>query len=635
MEVLRIPLADEQPGVQFRLFQAGTSSWYWGIDSWGLYKIPYTETAQGYLKDYATGSNQPARLALSVSNRELSARLSARTPRSLQPGTDAAAAFPIDLSLAQPALLPTNRLHLLVFSGLDPAKRYEVVLYSDLGTGDGGTGTQLSYSIADTDGFQNGSSRHPTLALVSGSQNQTTVIDITDNSRADRGFVCRFSDVRPGADGDFQISLQSARESCLTALKLVETTPQALALTGPTLITPTSATLTCQLQTEIPASVYICWGRQDGGTAPAKWDHVELLGQFAAGQVSRPLADLETFRSYSYAFYCSNQLGVFWTGTAAFRPQVQGILYATGFEPDERDPFSPGQLHGQDPRGIWRVSQGTAVVQRQTTAHGLQAVQAGECTIEIALTNASDVLWVDGFFMESGSTNPPILPTNILSSVVYFSATQGILALDGDGQGHGQFVQVVPEFAHDQFVRITVRNDYAARTYDLWIDGLLRRAGLGFKDNSVSKFSGAQRRSHHANYLDDFSVSIWGLDRDSDGDGLVDLDEAKFYGSYPLLADSDRDGASDSQELLAGTDPADQDSVFALRIQLDPQQQTEIRIPTITGRQYTLQRRHLQSQGNWEDMPGASNIPGDGQEKVFLETSDGQNYFYRGVIINR
>lgn len=31
----------------------------------------------------------------------------------------------------------------------------------------------------------------------------------------------------------------------------------------------------------------------------------------------------------------------------------------------------------------------------------------------------------------------------------------------------------------------------------------------------------------------------------------------------------------------------------------------------------------------------ATNFPGDGTVKEFFETSDGQNYFYRGVIINR
>jgi hypothetical protein len=284
---------------------------------------------------------------------------------------------------------------------------------------------------------------------------------------------------------------------------------------------------------------------------------------------------------------------------------------------------------------MWRVDKGSAVVQGGTASEGLQAVQAGECEIDVAFTNASDVLWVDAFFIESGTTNQPIVPTNIVSSVLFFSATDGILALDGDGNGGGSFVAVVPDYPKDRFVRITVRNDYLNKVYDVWVDGAPARAGLRFKNNSVDKLSGARRRSVQSNYMDDFSVSVWGLDADSDGDGLVDLDEAKFYGSYPLLGDSDGDGASDGSELMAQTDPGDPTSVFAVKIDVNPQGGKLLRIPTVTGLEYTLQRRAAFGGGAWQDIQGASGVPGDGQEKVFLETSDGDNFFYRGVIINR
>jgi hypothetical protein len=40
IELFRVPGADNQAAVQFRLFQAGTSSWYWAIDNWGIYSVP-------------------------------------------------------------------------------------------------------------------------------------------------------------------------------------------------------------------------------------------------------------------------------------------------------------------------------------------------------------------------------------------------------------------------------------------------------------------------------------------------------------------------------------------------------------------------------------------------------------------
>ncbi len=40
IELYRVPLADNQKNVVFRFVQAGTSSWYWAIDNWGVYSVP-------------------------------------------------------------------------------------------------------------------------------------------------------------------------------------------------------------------------------------------------------------------------------------------------------------------------------------------------------------------------------------------------------------------------------------------------------------------------------------------------------------------------------------------------------------------------------------------------------------------
>lgn len=82
-------------------------------------------------------------------------------------------------------------------------------------------------------------------------------------------------------------------------------------------------------------------------------------------------------------------------------------------------------------------------------------------------------------------------------------------------------------------------------------------------------------------------TGLYSLDLDSDGDGISDADETGVYGTDPALADSDadgiddweeldtystdpldedsdNDGAGDGDEVVAGTDPGDSDSVFAL-----------------------------------------------------------------------
>lgn len=40
VELFRVAAADNKAKVKFRFVQAGTSSWYWGVDNWGIYSVP-------------------------------------------------------------------------------------------------------------------------------------------------------------------------------------------------------------------------------------------------------------------------------------------------------------------------------------------------------------------------------------------------------------------------------------------------------------------------------------------------------------------------------------------------------------------------------------------------------------------
>lgn len=141
--------------------------------------------------------------------------------------------------------------------------------------------------------------------------------------------------------------------------------------------------------------------------------------------------------------------------------------------------------------------------------------------------------------------------------------------------------------ADDTFVRISLHQDYAARTVAVFVNGILVREGLTMISGAPASYQklSVQNTSETNAYLDNFCISTSypvDLTGDSDGDGWADAKEIADFGStsattngvpYTWLIDkglTDPDGNEDSdnltnaEEYLAGTDPNDDASTFQI-----------------------------------------------------------------------
>jgi hypothetical protein len=299
------------------------------------------------------------------------------------------------------------------------------------------------------------------------------------------------------------------------------------------------------------------------------------------------------------------------------------VFYQTGFEPGGARPFAAGPLAGQ---GGWVVRGGTANIEAGSGARGAQAVWIGAGRCELPMAGVSGVVWVDLFLRTGGSAAPVRLSPGVAAQVI-FSSVEGVLALDGDGRGHGVFVTVAPWFATNRYVRLTLRLDQVRGQYDVWLDGVKRRSGLGLGEAGGGAWAGLAQETAGGARLDDLAVASWGLDADSDGDGLTDLDEIQLAGTGPLEPDTDRDGAIDGSEWLAGTDPTRADSVLKLGVGVDAAGGLWVEVPTVAGRAYTLMGREDWSVPGWRDLPVG--IPGDGTRRRIGVGRAGAAGFYR------
>jgi hypothetical protein len=288
----------------------------------------------------------------------------------------------------------------------------------------------------------------------------------------------------------------------------------------------------------------------------------------------------------------------------------------TGFESSDSPSYAIGDLDGQGTAGSWTILEGAAAVQSALVSRGTQAVELQAATsAEVAVGAGHTIVWTDLQMRTDGSVDPPEIPADLASSVLYFGETNGLMALDGDGTGGGSYVLVLNPFPSGQFVRVSIRQDYTAKTYDVWIEGTLSVSGLGFKDNSVSTISSVQLDAEGVSYLDDLSVTEEGIDADTDSDHLKDLDEMKYYGSSPTIADTDGDTMIDGDEVFVGTSPTDPGSVFAADLTRPGGGPLTVSFQTIPARLYAVQQTADPVSGPWADAPGLGSIVGDGTLK--------------------
>jgi hypothetical protein len=220
---------------------------------------------------------------------------------------------------------------------------------------------------------------------------------------------------------------------------------------------------------------------------------------------------------------------------AAPKAEAQAV-YTTDFE--SSGGYSTGTLHGQD---SWQVPQGTANVVNSGAFSGSQCVVLGASTPASDITRAFSVfsgqqfVFVDFYAMPTGASvadNGTIIDVGSSRVGLVVSGLTGTFyAYSGSGAGGGSWAATaatVPVNSTGQttnWVRITVRQDYLADTWMLYINGNLAAINLGFIDDSSTSLAsfGFQAPEGYGASIDDFCASPTNpLFTDSNDNGIPD-----------------------------------------------------------------------------------------------------------------
>jgi hypothetical protein len=218
------------------------------------------------------------------------------------------------------------------------------------------------------------------------------------------------------------------------------------------------------------------------------------------------------------------------------------VPYQTGFEASQG--FVAGSsLNGQ---GGWTVepSGGDATITDTIAMDGSQSVELeANSQIDKALTAdpSETVIWMEGFFRGAGTTADPSFPgSDVLpaSAIVFFSATNGIQCLDGDGSGLGDWINTsVTTLDEGTWYKISIRQDYTGKTWRCYIDNAKSPSQeLGFRDDTVTTLNGFRNFADTISYFDTFRV-IPAKKGDANADNKIDAADL-----ISLLNDPDGSG---------------------------------------------------------------------------------------------
>lgn len=232
------------------------------------------------------------------------------------------------------------------------------------------------------------------------------------------------------------------------------------------------------------------------------------------------------------------------------------------FEPFEPDTVGTGSIDGNNG---WSVGAGgTAIAQTGIVWAGSQALQLGTGGAAMATAQnlfqaaGTNVLWID-FHLRAHGAEAPAAPTN---EAVAFYFNEALEPVVYDGAAHAWLVLTNHDvIARGDWVRVTVKLDYAAESWLLCLDGVMAADNHAFGGGSAA-FSRIALDGRMA-YADNIVVTNgrpYGLSLD--GDRLPDEWELAYFGNLAQVdsGDPDGDGLTNLQEYQLGTDPTDPDT---------------------------------------------------------------------------
>lgn len=239
----------------------------------------------------------------------------------------------------------------------------------------------------------------------------------------------------------------------------------------------------------------------DGDLLNDGWECAHGLNPLSGDGTNGPCGDPDN-DGFMNAEECANDTDPF--GSDAV-PST--LPYATGFE--SADGFSPGPLHGQQG---W-MAEGGAEVEQSHARSGDQTLAVGSDTVRHNFVGSADSYAIDCWIYLSGQSAFPPSGNDypvLASTMIGFDPAQGIMALDGDGNGGGEWVAAPGTLLINTWAKIRIEQDYTTSIWNLWVNDDLKMTGLGFRHDMLDRLHGVTVKGDGLfTHVDDMEVTAY------------------------------------------------------------------------------------------------------------------------------